>query len=353
MKIIHILNTGSYSGAENVVVSIISHMSQDIESIYVSLPGTISDVLKENNIRFHPIEKLTVSNLRKVIRDEKPDIIHAHDFTAGIMSALSTNKIPIISHLHNNSPWIKQVNIKSIVYGISCFKYKKIYTVSKSVMNEFIFGKLFIGKTKVIGNPIFCDEIRKKARKAECRDSYDVVFLGRMSEQKNPYMFVDIIKKVYNSMSKTTVAMIGNGDMYEEIGEYIDKIGLTDIIERKGFIKNPYGILENSKLLCMPSSWEGFGLSAIEALAFGKPVVSSNVGGLCDIITNKSGRLCESEDEFVNEIIKLLKDKEYYLSKSEGAFNRSNELENGEEYINAIISCYKSLVRRDIKKGDS
>ena len=46
--------------------------------------------------------------LKKAIEKIQPDIIHAHDFTAGILAASLINRIPIINHLHNNSPWLKK-----------------------------------------------------------------------------------------------------------------------------------------------------------------------------------------------------------------------------------------------------
>lgn len=108
MKVMHILNTGAYSGAENVVISIITHTRNDVESIYVSPKGTIESVLNENGIRYYPVNKLSVHSISKAIRRENPNIIHAHDFTASVLVSLCKTGIPIISHLHNNPPWIKK-----------------------------------------------------------------------------------------------------------------------------------------------------------------------------------------------------------------------------------------------------
>lgn len=340
MKVMHILNTGTYSGAENVVISIITHMEKDIQCVYVSLEGSIGKILKKYNITYYPIEKLTILNIKRAIKDEKPDIIHAHDFTASIITSIVANNIPVISHLHNNPPWIKKINLKTIVYGISCLKYKKILTVSNSVMKEYIFGSRFYKKTIVVGNPIIPKDIIKKSKIALKKDSYDIVSLGRFTLQKDPEKFLNIIKKLNQKIPNLKVGMIGMGEMYDFIKEKIIEMKLENVIECLGFIDNPYGILGNSKLLCIPSRWEGFGLVAVEALSLGKPVVASNVGGLPGIIDDNSGKICQNIDEFITEIYMLLSNQEYYEKKSSSARNRAEFLDNKDIYFKKIREAY-------------
>jgi len=194
IKILHILNTGSYSGAENVVISIIEHSNKYANSVYAGREGSIKEILETKGIDYYKLDHLDIKNIRKAIRKIHPDIIHAHDFTAGIITSFSTVSIPIISHLHNNSPWLKTLCLKSFIYGISCIKYKKILTVSDSIMKEYIFGKQLGKKTKRVGNPVDIYNICEKAEKAFYVDSYDIVFLGRLSFAKNPFYFLEIIK---------------------------------------------------------------------------------------------------------------------------------------------------------------
>jgi len=343
-RIIHILNSNSYSGAENVVITIIESFRKlgynEFEFIYVSLDGTIAEVLKKKNINFEFISKMTVSEIRRIIKKYNPSIIHAHDFTASIICSLATFKLPIISHLHNNSPWIKKLNVNSVVYALSTLKYKKILAVSESVLNEFIFGEFIKNKSYVIHNPIDIASVQQLAKTADEQIGFDVIFLGRLSTPKNPIRFVNIINQLKQKIPSLTVAMIGNGEMKQQVSEHIEKIGLGNTIALLGFKNNPYGILANSKLLCIPSSWEGFGLVAIEALALGKPVVASPVGGLVNIVNNSCGMLCESDEHFVNEICSLLNDKSYYNGKSECAFERAKNMNNISEYIDCLKRFY-------------
>lgn len=344
IKVLHILNTGSYSGAENVVITIIKNTRDDIESVYLSLDGDIRSYLEAENINFYPVKKLSVRTIRQAIKDIKPDIIHAHDFTAGIIASASTFKIPIINHLHNNSPWIRHLSYRTIIYGISCLRYKKISTVSASVMDEFIFGQFFKRKSQVIGNPIDVNEIRRKGEKAESEQNYesDILFLGRLTEQKNPLEFVRIISGIKEFLPDIHASIVGDGEMKKAAENLVSELHLSDNVTLFGFQKNPTPFITGTRLLCMPSLWEGYGLAAVEALACGKPVYASPVGGLPSIVNNECGMLCENETDFINEIVSCLTNPEKYHAKCVGAIEQSKKLANISDYKECILNVYNN-----------
>ena len=371
----HVLNSRQYSGAENVAITIINNMRSQVDSVYVSPAGLIKEYLDEAGIRYFPVKKLSYREMKRAIKEIKPDIIHAHDFTAGIMVVVTTmflfrTKIPIVNHLHNDPPWIKHYNLRGIIYALSCLMYKKILTVSESVMNEYVFGKLFKYKTEIIGNPIDIERIRRRANDNNYADysnysnyaehskldeqyhkdytkrdktsinTYDISFLGRFSLQKNPFLFLDIIAEVKKFKPDISVIMIGDGELRLEVEKKIRELELGENIELVGFQKNPYKFLNQAKILLMPSSWEGFGLAAVEALALGKPVVCSTFGGLPSIVTEKCGSICSEVDEYVDTIISLLKNKDEWKAKSSEAMKRANELSDIESYKKTILKIY-------------
>lgn len=346
LRIMHVLNTGGYSGAENVVITLINSMKTKVDGYYVSPTGGIVDILTENKIKYVPVkgETISISALRQAVKIVRPDIIHAHDFTAGVISSISVFGIPIISHLHNNSPWLKQISAKSIGYFLSTTRFKKILTVSDSIMNDYVFGEFLKAKAKTIGNPIRLQSIRDKAKKSQLTESSDVMFLGRLETPKNPLAFIEIIaglKKVFPSIK---AAIVGDGMLRNEVEKKITQYVLTNNILLYGFQDNPYGLLQNTKILCMPSTWEGFGLAAVESLALGKPVVAAPIGGLNDIITDSCGKKCSTNDEYIDEILKLLIDSRYYINKSKSALCRANDFDNMESYRKMMISVYKSVL---------
>lgn len=344
IKVLHILNTGSYSGAENVVITIIKHMETYVDGIYLSPDGNIRNYLEENNISFYPVKKLNIPNLKRAIHKIQPDILHAHDFTAGIVSAFSTRKIPIINHIHNTPPWLKRPCLKSMAYGISCTRYNWIFTVSSSILHEYIFGKYIATKSTMIGNPFHAQMVREKSKLSGLNIPSDIVFLGRFSKQKNPFLFIEIIKDLTRSLPDIQAIMVGGGELYAQIETCIYELNLEKNITLYGFQENPYGLLNAGKVLCMPSLWEGLPIAALEALSLGKPVVASPAGGLTDIIDPSCGQICNSKEAFVNELYQLLTNATYYQSKCNRAHKRTLQLDDMPRYIQLIYKTYNSII---------
>lgn len=338
-KIMHILNSSSYSGAEKVAITIIKNLPDRYESCYVSPNGPIAQQLKKNGILYYPLDKLSTSNLSAVIKDFRPDIIHAHDCRASVYSCLSSFGIPILSHLHNNDPRAKTWNSYSLLYTMAAWKFKKILLVSNSVLTEAIFSKKIQSKSQVIGNPIAIYPNLKE----ETKKRYDLAFMGRFVEQKDPIRFIELVKQLKQNFPTISAVMIGQGELFSLCKRKIIEFHLENTITLTGFVEEPENYLKQSKLLLMPSKWEGFGLAAIEALAYGLPVIAQKVGGLSTIITDDCGKLCNSNADFINEITNLFTDVNYYKNKNTQAMNRAYELNNLESYMETIRSIYDQL----------
>lgn len=346
MKILHILNTNKFSGAENVAITIINNMKNNNEIVYVSPDGPIREYLEENNVIYEPIKKVSVKEIKRVIRKYNPDIIHAHDFTASIISAISApRKIKVISHVHCNPDWIKKVNLKTIAYLLSSIKYKKILMVSKSIEDEYIFRKFILKKSEIIGNITNIKKIRNLSREDEISEKFDVIFIGRLSYAKQPQKFIEVVKKIAEKNRKIKVVMIGEGPLRGQCEETIKEYNLEKNIELKGFQKNPYVYLNNSKVLCMTSKYEGYGLVAVEALSFGKPVVATDVGGIPNIVNEECGKITNDIDDMIDEINKLLYNEKYYNEKSKNALERVQEINNIERYISKLKEIYSQCIK--------
>lgn len=346
MKVLHLLQSSQFSGAENVVCQIIDMFrnDKDIEMVYCSSDGPIRQTLDERRIRFVPLKKFSVIELKRAMKEEKPDLIHAHDFRASILSVAFSKNIPVISHLHNNSPWLKKRGIKSILYAFTCRYYKKILTVSPSVFDEFVYGKKFKDKLTVIGNPVNTDLIRLRVNNTQTKKVYDLGFCGRLSIPKNPKGFINIVEKVRLHFLNVSSVMIGDGELKDEIVSFIKEKNLDGHIKLLGFLKEPYSIIQSCKILCVPSRWEGFGLVAVEALALGVPVVCSDVGGLPTIINDECGKVCVSEDEMVVECLKLLSQNDYFDCKVQAALERAAKLHNIDNYQKILHTHYVNTI---------
>ncbi len=337
-KIMHILNSSAYSGAEKVAITIIKNMPQEYKCCYVSPKGSIKKQLEKNDILYFGVDKLSVGELKKLLKEYKPDVIHAHDCRASVISAAVHRKIPIISHLHNNDPRSKKWGLYSIMYTLSIPHFQKILLVSQSVYQEAVFGTAMEKKYCIIDNPIICKEVIKNERK-----KYDIAFVGRLTEQKNPLRFLELVKKIWFIFPEIKAVMIGDGELDKECHQKIKELELIENVVMTGFLEQPEEVLQNAKILFMPSKWEGFGLVATEALACGVPVLAADVGGLSVIVNDSCGRLCSSDLDFVDETCKLLTDEKYYIEKYKGALLRAQQLNNLDEYMERLISIYGGL----------
>lgn len=345
-RVMHILNSNSYSGAENVVIQIINGMKGYCDSTYVSPNGSIAGVLSQEGIDYYPVNRLSVGIIKRAIMEIQPDIIHAHDFRAGIYACATGTTMPIISHIHNNPPWLGKVSVKTLLYAVCCLRFKRILTVSDSVMDEFVWGQYFKNKTLVVGNPFNADKIKNMAEDAYIKDEFDCIFLGRITTPKNPLFFLDVIQRIKGKLPNIKVAVVGDGEQREEFENRIELMNLKENITIYGFLENPYGLLRNAKVMCMPSLWEGFGLAAVESLTLGTPVVCSGAGGLPGIVNDSNGKVCGYDViAYADEILKLLTDGTYLRKKSVGAVESSKCFDNAEKYVQNLKKIYEDVLQ--------
>ncbi|PEZ83312.1 MULTISPECIES: glycosyltransferase [Bacillaceae] len=340
-RILHLLSSNAFSGAENVVINMIGSMADEFEFVYVSPNGSIENVLVEKNIPYIPLIKMNPYYLNQIFRKWKPDIIHAHDFRASINSVLSLYPCTKISHLHQNPIWLRQINLRSLTYMSTCFSYKKILTVSKEILDEAIFSKIVSDKSFILKNNVNIQNVINSSLVEHNNLNYDIAFIGRLTEVKNPLRFIEIVKNLVLQKPSIKVVMIGDGNLKDECIKKIKEYNIEKNIKMTGFLENPFVILKNSKLLAITSNWEGFGLVAVEAMALGKPVIATPVGGLKSIINENCGYFCETDKEFVERIIKILDDESHYIKLSEQCKKESMLFDNQQEWVSKIKELYE------------
>ena len=343
-KVFFIMSTDDYSGAEAVNFAIIDGLKDKYDFYWVSRSGNINTFLNEKGYNWIEINELSKREIKRIINQYKPDILHATDYRASVITCMAAKKIPVIAHLHNNSPWIEKLCINSLALLYVGYKAKYVLTVSDAIENEYIFSKIIKKKIKMVDNPISCEKILQQVKKNNQKEKeYDVCMTARLTEPKNPLLFIRIIKKLSENNKDIKALMIGDGELKTQCIDEIKKLKLENNIVLAGFVKNPYEEMVKAKVFCLTSQWEGFGLVAFEALTLGLPAVVSNVGGLGSIVDKSCGMLCDKDDDFYCEIKKLLTDESYYNIKSRNAINKAYRIENNEKYMRGIDKIYKDL----------
>lgn len=338
-KVLHLLASNSYSGAENVVCTIIDNCSDKYDMYYCSLDGTIRDILEKRNIKFIPLKRLSIFELKKIIKDYKIDIIHAHDYKASFISVFFN--VRIISQLHLNWDFSTSWNIYTIVYRLIMHRFSKIIAVSKEIVDEAVFSKNKSDKFTVLTNVINKNEVLKKGNEFEST-YYDLVFVGRLTKIKRPEIVIEITKRLREKYPSIRTCIIGGGELERNCRELVKKYNLEDNVEMLGFKENPFPYVKNSKVALMPSSHEGLGLVAIESMILGTIVINSGAGGLKTIFHNHSKYICKEIDDYVNKIDELLKvDKNTYKDDCNKMIKKFTDIK---KYKKRLLSIYEDIL---------
>ena len=345
MKVMHVLNSRIYSGAEKVVCQIIKAFTtgQTVEMVYVSPQSdNVAQMLKEQNVTYRPIDSLTPGNLKQVIDAEKPDLIHAHDMRAGFVSALCCGKIPVLSHIHNNAYDARGLSPKSIAYLLVGFKAKHILWVSQSSFEGYVFHRLFAKKSSVLFNILDLQSIYEKKAQDENSYDFDMIYVGRLTYQKDPQRLMRLCARLKESKPDIRLAVVGTGELEEETRSLCGQLGIRDNVTFLGFQSNPIKMIADSKALVLTSRWEGTPMCALEAMALGTPVVSTPSDGMKDLIDNGiHGYLHEEDDLLAESLLKIIQDPGHREALSRNALEKSHRINDEKAYKQAILACYR------------
>lgn len=345
MKVLHVLNSRIYSGAEKVVSQIIKDFEKtgEAQMVYCSPESDmVARMLAEQGIPYLPVDSMTPGNLKRIITEQKPDLIHAHDMRASLMSALCCGKIPLISHIHNNAYDARSLSPKSIGYLYAGFRAKKIIWVSNSSYNGYLFHKLFARKSLVLYNIINTEEIfTKKALDSNSYD-FDMIYLGRLTHEKNPQRLLRLCAALKERKPDLKVAIVGTGDLEEELKQLQVQLGLQDNVQFLGFQSNPMKMLHDSKVMILTSLWEGTPMCALEAMALGTPIVSTPSDGMRDLVEDGvSGYLTDDDGVMAEKLLKIMNDPAHRQMLSENAKEKFSRFNDAPKYHQTIAACYR------------
>ena len=344
MKVMHVLNSRIYSGAEKVVCQIIKSFREDgVEMVYCSPDSEIvRKMLSEQDVTFLPMESMSVKNLRRVIDEQKPDLIHAHDMRASFFSALCCGNIPLVSHIHNNAYDARGLSPKTVAYLLAGFRAKHILWVSNSSYEGYAFHKLFVKKSSVLYNIIDTDTIFEKKAQDEKTYDYDMIYVGRLTFQKDPQRLMRLCARLKENKPDLKVAIVGTGELEEEVKRLCEELQISDNVQFLGFQPNPIKMVHDSKVMILTSRWEGTPMCALEAMALGTPVVSTPSDGMTDLLDDGiNGYLTEDDAVMAEKLLAIMKDPAHRNYLGENAKKKFAQINDAPKYKQAIRDCYK------------
>ena len=219
------------------------------------------------------------------------DVIHAHDwltYFAGIAAKRVSGK-PLVVHMHATEFDRSGENINRRVYAIEKAGMQaadRVIAVSE-LTRRIVIGKYGIPADKVVTvhNAVRFGESEEAAPERAVKDKV-VTFLGRITYQKGPDYFVEAAAKVLQRVSDVRFVMAGSGDLMNHVVRRVAQLGIADRFHFTGFLKGGevQRMFRLSDVYVMPSVSEPFGISPLEAMRSGVPVIISRQSGVAEVL---------------------------------------------------------------------
>ncbi|MCF8429114.1 MAG: glycosyltransferase [Bacteroidia bacterium] len=219
------------------------------------------------------------------------DVIHAHDwltFLPAIELKMLTGK-PLVLHVHSLEYDRSGADIKNWVYDLE----KKAMDLADRIIpvsnytGDICHTHYGVPKYKIIPIHNGVESIKHTVKKSPHKDKL-IIFFGRITMQKGPEFFVEAAKLVLKYHNNVKFVMAGSGDLHKPLIEKIASYGLGDKFFFTGFLNKQKlnELLAISEVYCMPSVSEPFGLSAVEAVQYGLPVIMSKTSGAGEVLSS-------------------------------------------------------------------
>ena len=219
------------------------------------------------------------------------DVIHAHDwltYFAGIAAKRVSGK-PLVVHMHATEFDRSGENINRRVYAIEKAGMQaadRVIAVSE-LTRRIVIGKYGIPAEKVVTvhNAVRFGESEDAVPERAVKDKV-VTFLGRITYQKGPDYFVEAAAKVLQRVTDVRFVMAGSGDLMNHVVRRVAQLGIADRFHFTGFLKGGevQRMFRLSDVYVMPSVSEPFGISPLEAMRSGVPVIISRQSGVAEVL---------------------------------------------------------------------
>lgn len=311
---------------------------------------------------YQPYETVLASKLVDVVKFEKLDLLHVHyaipHASAAFMAQqiLETEgiKIPFITTLHGTDITLvgKDASFAPVI-RFCIEKSDAVTAVSESLRQDTITHFNTTRKIHVIPNFI-CPEEYEIPRDMEMRRKYaadDEPILCHISNFRKVKRVEDVVRifKKVNDVIPSKLLLVGDGPERYNVEMLCRELGTCNRVIMLGKLQVTQKPLRISDLFLLPSQTESFGLAALEAMAAGVPVISSNTGGIPEVnLHGETGYLSDvgNVDEMAEYAIQILKDASTHSSFIQNALKRAAYFS-----INNILPMYEELYESVLKKS--
>lgn len=345
MRILHVITSLEIGGAQRLLADLLplQGISEDVtllvyERVYNDFEKSLEEsginilCLNENN--FH--NPGVIFRLRKIFKEY--DLVHVHLFPTIYWASLAARglkvKLVYTEHSTSNSrrnKWYFRP-IERFMYG----RYDRIISISQQTQDALT---CWLGQHDerfvVINNGV---DTNKFASVKMPVIPKSLIMVSRFASSKDQET---VIRALEHIDKEATLRFVGDGENRKYCENLAQELGVSDRIQFLGSRSDVPELVASSYIGIQSSNWEGFGLTAVEMMAAGKPVIATDVEGLKQVVEG-AGEIFHlgSVSELVSKVNNLLLDKKYYQSLSEQCSLRAIEYN-----INVMSDYYLNLYK--------
>jgi len=310
-KILHIITLSNWGGAQQICYNIVTNLNKNKYTIEVACGpgGELINRLRDSGVTVHVISSLqrnisplndlkSLLSLYRLIRKNQYDAVHCHSTKAGLLGRLAAwlAKTPRIYFTVHGWGFYNVVEYGHLQWLLILFEKlcalisTKIICISERVKQDGMRKKVasedkFIVIHNGTANYIYHGQSKLLRNQIKASDT-DVVFgmVARLTYQKNPLLFLNAAAKVVQIYKSAKFVLVGDGPLYKDCENFIRKKQLKNHIFMLGFRRDIPKLLKNLDVFVLSSKFEGFGLSIVEAMFAGLPIIATDVEGINEIV---------------------------------------------------------------------
>jgi len=348
----------------------LAEKGHEIHFITYSQPVRLGSLRK--NVRYHevnvsdyplflypPYELVLASKMVDVAKHEGLDLLHVHYAIPHASAAYMAKQIlkreginlPVITTLHGTDITLlgRDASFEPVI-SFAINESDAVTAVSQSLRTDTykLFGiNIDIEVIPNFLNPNLIDEeIVKEIREEYAPDGTPMlIHISNFRPVKRVMDVMEIYKRV-NDLKPSVLIMVGDGPDRSKAEQFARDHQLSDVVF-VGNVKNPMELLSAADVMLLPSESESFGLAALEAMASGVPVVSSNAGGLPELNRHGVSGLMSNVgdvDEMAKQVFYLIEKEERLLKFKDQARERASAFS-----LEAVLPLYEKLYDKVLK----
>jgi glycosyltransferase involved in cell wall biosynthesis len=265
--------------------------------------------------------------VRQFLSDKNPDVVHSHMSEGALfVSSLGDLQIPTVTTPHGEHYLGGVVPVHPLMIPLVAWRKRKfkealeratmVTEVSGSMLREYAERGMHLeGKSVVISNGINLADIQRgSSQKSELKGEFKLLFPGGSKFVKGGDLLVTAMATLKGKIPNIHLYIALDVPKSHLLRRMVQQYGLEENVTFSGFLPiHDYRRLLNSvDVLVMPSRGEAFALACLEAMALGKPIVATKVGGIPDVVIHgRNGLLVNpNPDEIAQAILELHRNEE-------------------------------------------